>query len=61
VQNIPENLQAPFGAKDVLGSISYQTADGVEKGKVELVAQTEVGEAFFRDIIRQILLGYLRQ
>lgn len=61
VENIPEKLQAPFGAKDVLGSISYQTADGVEKGKVELVAQTEVGEAFFRDIIRQILLGFLRQ
>lgn len=60
VENIPERLDAPLNTETVLGTISYQTSDGVEKGKVELVAQFAVEQAFFRDIIRQILLGFLR-
>jgi D-alanyl-D-alanine carboxypeptidase (penicillin-binding protein 5/6) len=61
VENIPGRLQAPLSTGDVVGSVSYQTADGVEKGKVELVPQADVDQAFMRDIIRRVLLGFLRQ
>lgn len=61
VENIPDRLEAPLTTGDVVGSVSYQTADGVEKGKVELVPQANVDQAFLRDIIRQVLLGFLRQ
>ena len=61
VENIPDRLQAPLNTADVVGSVSYQTADGVEKGKVELVPQADVDQAFLRDIIRRVLLGFLRQ
>ncbi|HWR24003.1 MAG TPA: serine hydrolase [Feifaniaceae bacterium] len=60
VENIPEQLQAPLGLDSVVGDVSYQTADGVEMGKVELVPQVEVEEAFFREIIRQLLLSFMR-
>ncbi len=61
VKNIPSSLQAPLNAGDVVGSVSYQTADGTEMGRVELVPQTAVEQAFLRDVIRQVLLGFLRQ
>ncbi|MEL7602128.1 MAG: serine hydrolase [Bacillota bacterium] len=61
VENIPDRLEAPLSTGDVVGSVSYQTADGVEKGKVELVPQADVDQAFMRDIIRRVLLGFLRQ
>jgi D-alanyl-D-alanine carboxypeptidase len=61
VEDIPDRLQAPLSTGDVVGSVSYQTADGVEKGKVELVPQADVEQAFMRDIIRRVLLGFLRQ
>ncbi len=60
VENIPEELQAPLDTDSVVGSVSYQTADGVEKGKVELVPQAEVEQAFLREIIRQLLLSFMR-
>ncbi len=60
VENIPEQLQAPLGLSSVVGSVSYQTADGVEMGKVELVPQVEVEQAFFREIIRELLLSFMR-
>ncbi len=61
VENIPDRLEAPLSTGDVVGNVSYQTADGVEKGKVELVPQADVDQAFMRDIIRRVLLGFLRQ
>ncbi len=60
VENIPAELQAPLGLNSVVGSVSYQTANGVEMGKVELVPQVEVEEAFFREIIRELLLSFMR-
>lgn len=60
VENIPEQLEAPLDTNSVVGSVSYQTADGVEKGKVELVPQVEVEQALFREIIRNLLLSFMR-
>jgi len=60
VETIPKRLHAPLSAEDVVGTISYQTADGVEKGKVELVVQVPIEEAFLRDFIRNAILGFLR-
>jgi len=60
VENIPEELNAPVTTGDVVGTISYQTPDGVEKGKVELVPQEDVGQAFLREIIRELFLSFMR-
>ena len=60
VENIPQQLQAPLDTNSVVGTISYQTADGVEKGKVELVVQAPVEQAFFREIVRDLLLSFMR-
>lgn len=60
VEAIPKRLHAPLSAEDVVGTISYQTVDGVERGKVELVVQVPIEEAFLRDFIRNAILGFLR-
>lgn len=60
VEQIPEQLQAPLDTGAVVGTVSYRTADGAEKGKVELVAQMDVEKAFFREIIRDLLLSFMR-
>ncbi|MDL2257916.1 hypothetical protein LJC42_01990 [Eubacteriales bacterium OttesenSCG-928-K08] len=60
VENIPEELSAPLKATDVVGSISYQSADGVERGKVELVPAQSVEKNYYRDCIREVLLIFLR-
>jgi len=61
VEEIPESLTAPIVEGEVLGSISYQTQDGVEKARVELIAQHAVEQAGYRDAVRSVLLGFLRQ
>ena len=60
VEDIPEYLVAPLQQDAVVGSISYQTQDGLEIAKVELVPQQPIEEAHLRDFIRNALLGYLR-
>lgn len=60
VENIPKQLDAPLDTNSVVGSVSYQTADGVEKGKVELVPQVDVEQAVLREIIRSLLLSFMR-
>ena len=61
VENIPDELDAPLAATDVVGSISYRTPEGVEKGKVELVPAQNVEQAFLREIIRDLILSFIRQ
>lgn len=61
VEDIPDQLDAPLAATDVVGSISYRTPDGAEVGKVELVPAQDVEQAFLSEIIRDLLLSFIRQ
>lgn len=60
VKDIPESIQAPVLTNQPVGFIIYQTESGEVKGRVELVAQSEVPAFSFRDLLSEVLWIYLR-
>lgn len=59
-RDIPEELNAPLGAADVVGKLLYETEDGKQVAVVELLPQYPVETAGFRDRIREVLMTFLR-
>lgn len=60
VEDIPEVLEAPLSPDTVVGTITYQTAQGEVRGKVEVVPNVVVNTFSFRDLIGEILHEFLR-